>query len=178
MVLTYPPTNIPPGIELAKITLRPVRMEDARQLWEWRNDEKVRMHSFDSDAIQWEFHLRWLEERLKSASPGRFWIVDYDSKPVGQVRIDCSSAEEGTISISLDVKARGHGLGVAVIALASREAIRQLALPRLVAMIKSSNQQSLAAFAAAGYRRSGGGQVKEQACIRMSFPSSGDEVPT
>lgn len=135
----------------AIVTLRPARAEDADDLLRWRNDPDVRSQSFTIEAVTRGEHVAWLE-RVLADQTRRLFVCEVDGQPAGQARIDTVSQGAGEISVSLAPEVRGRGLGRQLIAIASRRAVQELALERIVARVKTGNRASLSAFRAAGYR--------------------------
>ena len=84
-------------------------MEDARALYEWRNDPLMRQQSRNTDAVPWEKHVAWLEQSLTMPTR-RFYIAEQGGMPVGTVRAD---ERDGVQELSWTVapEARGRGIG-------------------------------------------------------------------
>lgn len=118
------------------LTLRPATLDDARNLWLWRNDPATRGNSITTDEVPWESHVRWLEASL--GNPERTLLVAETDAPVGTVRID---AQE--ISWTVAPEARGKGIAKAMVAAASS--------PGMVAMIKQVNTASQRVAESAGF---------------------------
>lgn len=136
------------------VRLRLARLEDAHKFWEWRNEEETRAASFNTDPIRYEDHLQWFEKRIKDLSFRFLIVVDERDQEVGYARLDVSG-DSAHISLSIDRKCRGRGLGTKLIQAATEFAHRELSVARVVAHIRSTNQASLTAFRRAGYTLSG-----------------------
>jgi len=93
---------------------RPATIDDARMLFDWRNDELTRAMSRSSEPIAWETHLCWLGERLKHSSP-HLYIAEKANLPVGTFRLDGKE-----ISYTVAPEWRGKGIGVSMLAQAQR----------------------------------------------------------
>ncbi len=133
------------------ITLRPATIEQARMLHAWRNDECVRRVSFDTAVIDFETHMRWVEQVL--ADPQRHMLiaatVDGD---VACVRFDCAG-DEAEVSIYLAPGLGDRGLGTAVIREMRRWARVNLpAVNTLCAAVLANNPSSRKAFLNAGFQ--------------------------
>lgn len=96
------------------MTFRAAGMEDARRLFEWRNDPQTREASRSSDPIPWESHIAWLTQRLGAKEP-HLYIVEIDGVPIGTFRID---GEE--ISYTIALESRGKRLGHPMLAMAAK----------------------------------------------------------
>ncbi|MCK1511868.1 GNAT family N-acetyltransferase [Bradyrhizobium sp. 190] len=70
-----------------RFQIRPATRDDARRLFDWRNDESTRNMSKSKSLIPWEDHLGWLDRRLKMDQPNLF-VFEVDGQPVATFRID------------------------------------------------------------------------------------------
>ncbi|MHB1472268.1 MAG: GNAT family N-acetyltransferase [Dermatophilaceae bacterium] len=95
-----------------RLTARPAGMQDARALWEWRNDPVTRASSRNSDLVPWVEHLAWLETSL--TRDDRMLLVVEDpvstAGPVGTVRWDLDREGEWEVSITVAPDRRGQSL--------------------------------------------------------------------
>lgn len=98
------------------LSIRPARIEDAKTLFNWRNDELTRAMSRNPDPVEWQNHIDWLTARLSRLEPGLF-IVE---QPVGTFRIDGDE-----ISYTVAPEQRGKGIGTQMLRQA-RELFGQL----------------------------------------------------
>ena len=132
---------------MTAVVLRPAQARDRDQILAWNGDPDVRARSLDPRPIDADQHARWLASRL--ADPlASLSIALHDGRPIGLVRIERGAAgDPGRISIVLDVRARGHGLGRATIVAACRADGGPI-----VAEILDDNTTSRACFEAAGFR--------------------------
>jgi RimJ/RimL family protein N-acetyltransferase len=138
-VLTDPP-----------LTLRHAQPEDSRTLWEWRNEETVRMASFSTDIIPWENHQRWFASRVHSDDCQILIAADQSGTPIGQVRFDFSG-RQAEIGISIDKPLRSAGYGTALIRAATNWAFVHRQIESVDAWIREENKASQAAFQKAEY---------------------------
>ena len=93
----------------APLTARPAGMQDARRLWEWRNDPATRASSRSSAEIAWDDHVRWLTASL--ARSDRVLLLAEDPVgPVGTVRWDRQGEGEWEVSITVAPQRRGQSL--------------------------------------------------------------------
>lgn len=130
--------------------LRHVTVDDVKQIYEWANDESVRTNSFNSENIPYEEHVDWFYSKLESIQC-HMYIMEYDSKPVGQVRLEVVDGE-GVIGFSIDKNYRGNGFGELILKLLERKVIEdQIDLRFLVGYVKHSNKASNKIFSKLGY---------------------------
>ena len=134
------------------VTLRPAVAADEERLLAWRNDPTTRASAFDGDLIPREVHRRWFGRKL--ADPGcAILIAEDDGRPVGQVRLDRVDANVAEVHIAVAPEERGRGVGRQMLVLSMREARPLLGVARLRALVKRSNEASLAVFRAAEFGR-------------------------
>ena len=118
-----------------ELQLRPSTKDDARLLFDWRNDEDTRAMSGDTVPLVWESHLEWFIKILSGGSPGRFvYIVETaEGEPVGTVRSD--ERPDGFTEVSYTVASewRGKGVGKRMMLQFAKE---KLAGKKLTARIK------------------------------------------
>ena len=137
----------------APLTPRRATADDARDIWCWRNEPRVRESSRDPGEIGWADHLRWFEKVLANENIALL-ICESASQPVAVLRFDLSR-NCAEISIYLTSQGSGRGLGADVLRAGEkwlRAAHPEIA--RIVAIILPSNRRSIAAFADAGYESS------------------------
>lgn len=110
------------------VSLRKATEEDARLLYEWRNDPLVRQNSFHTEEIAYADHLQWFARMLQDPDSRQFILV-VGEEPAGQVRLHrvSSEGEAGEaavweISYSIARAFRGQGLGRQMLRLVEHEA--------------------------------------------------------
>jgi UDP-2,4-diacetamido-2,4,6-trideoxy-beta-L-altropyranose hydrolase len=134
-----------------KIWLRKAESCDSRLLWNWANRPEVRSAAFATEAIPWESHLRWFEDRLNRANCRIFVAFNDSDDAVGQVRFDLMDPDKAEVDVSVDSTHEGQGLGSAIIRMAATELFREFPNVIVHAYIKAQNQASLRAFQKAGF---------------------------
>ncbi|OGG53710.1 hypothetical protein A2851_02380 [Candidatus Kaiserbacteria bacterium RIFCSPHIGHO2_01_FULL_53_29] len=129
------------------LRIRPVTIEDARTLFEWRNDEKTRRASRTTAPLIWEEHVAWLEKVVHGIFPGRsLYIAEIDGNPVGTVRSDTRTDGFTEISYTVSPTWRAKGLGKHMVMQFVRE---HLAGKKLAARIKKGANPASEAIARA-----------------------------
>jgi len=149
------------------LTMRQVTAEDARLLWEWRNDPDVRRQSFVGDPVPWETHVAWLVGKLTSPT-ARLWIAEQDGCPVGQIRYE-RSGDEAEISLSVVRGARGLGVGQDLLRLSAPLACRELGVRLVYGVVKEGNVASLRAFEGARFTSVGHAEVAGEQSVRFEY---------
>lgn len=68
------------------MTLRPMVLEDADDVLNWRNLPRVRQNMVNPEPIARDDHLAWMPSILASPSH-RYWIVEWDGRGVGVINL-------------------------------------------------------------------------------------------
>lgn len=137
------------GIKSLKI--RTAQEKDCKDIWLWRNTHHARRASFQSDPIAYADHERWFERKTQDPK-AVLWIAETAQEKVGHVRYEID-AGKATISIVLNPKFYGLGLGAQVIAMADRKLLKSTqGAYNIQAEIQDHHTVSVRAFTAAGYK--------------------------
>jgi RimJ/RimL family protein N-acetyltransferase len=147
-----PPAPPPP------VTLRPATAADCDLIWAQRNEETARAASVSTDPIPLSDHRSWYARAL--TDPCIVLLVPEDvasGTPLGHIRLTRASpdADCATISIVVDLAARGRGVGLAMLRATTAWACHQDGLHAILALIRPDNAASVLAFERAGYRHLG-----------------------
>jgi RimJ/RimL family protein N-acetyltransferase len=129
------------------LTLRPATMDDAMQLWLWRNDPLTRRQSRTTSPIVWAEHVRWLTAAL--GEKGRTHrIGERDGAAVGVIGFQ--SLEGGSeVSIMVAPEARGTGVGRSML----NAALAQTDGLPIYASVRTDNDASRKLFASCGFKQ-------------------------
>lgn len=119
--------------------LRKATIEDAKLLFDWRNDRETREMSRDTLELAWENHVGWLTNRLQRDDHG-VYIAEINGVPVGTVRID-----HDEISYTVAPEQRRKGVGEAMLFEAKK------AFGQKVAEVKRENMASVKIAERAGH---------------------------
>ena len=152
------------------IALRPAQADDARYVWTTNNEPTVRAQSIQTGDIGWDDHVEWYRRRLARADARLFIGVEGD-EPVGVVGFDVADGE-AVISIAVEPRHRGRGIGQQLIALVTEQARAYPGVRVLVALIRPSNVASQHAFINCGYRETRKTEVAGAAMLRFEQTSA------
>jgi RimJ/RimL family protein N-acetyltransferase len=132
------------------IRLRCAGHEDARTVFEWRNDPVTRAASHEVLPISWPVHELWWKASLGRADRALFIGEDAWERPVGMVRFD---AREGRWLVGLQVapERRGQGWGKQLLAAGLERMASKRDAYRFAAEIKPDNTASQRTFAGCGF---------------------------
>ena len=86
--------SVPDVVAPGRLVARAATLEDARLLWEWRNDPATRESSRSSEEVPWDDHLAWLGDSL-NRTDRMLLLVEDEAGPVGTVRWDLTRDREG-----------------------------------------------------------------------------------
>ena len=135
----------------ATLRLRLAGPEDAKRLFDWRNDSATRSASLETGPLRWETHLAWLENSL--ARVDRLLFIGEATRtdePVGQVRLDERRADQWEVSITIAPHLRGLGWSTKLL----QAAVDHLGPKvRLIARVRAENLRSMALFETCGFLR-------------------------
>lgn len=137
------------------LTLRQVREDDCRLLWEWANDPQVRAAAFSSDPIPWEDHVEWFADKLNDPNCLIFVALNDQGTPIGQIRFDITDEQEAEIDVSIAGDRRGSGYGTLLLNQGVEEIFRTTPIRIVHAFIKPDNVGSIRAFEKAKFERVG-----------------------
>ncbi len=136
------------------IKLRSATVQDEYKLWQLRCDPEIDAQFF-GEAPELVEHRKWLMVVFASRKI-TLLIVEIDGIFAGQVRLD-DKDDTVTISISLTLEYRGHGLGSEIVLKALEHTDKDV-----IALIKRGNIASLKTFA-----RSGFGAITEEVSDKL-----------
>ena len=126
---------------------------DAKFLWELRNEYPIRLMSKSTEIIDWETHKEWFLNALKSDS-SNIYIAFLKNEPVAMVRYDLSKNFKKSFEISIAVKTKFQGIGIAKKLL--QESMKLLAERvnkdfQVISIVKKINSRSIRFFENYGF---------------------------
>lgn len=137
---------------MTALSLRIAVKQDAKLIFEWRNDPWIIQKGSLNKTVTWEEHENWFLSLIDDPLRHMF-IIEVDGKPAGQVRfmsMDHKSMAE--ISIYLMQDFINKGLGVRALKEACEQITSYLNINHAIAYILEKNQQSKKAFLKAGFK--------------------------
>jgi UDP-2,4-diacetamido-2,4,6-trideoxy-beta-L-altropyranose hydrolase len=129
-------------------------MQDARWIWQVRNQASVRLNSQQQSPISWETHQQWFDQALMNPNRVMLIVTDQDLKiDVGILRYDIND-KVAEVSIALSEQFCGRGYGSAMLFHGEYWLKQQYAqIQRLRAIILEHNVASQVIFKKDGYER-------------------------
>ncbi len=141
------------GSRQPSVALRRATPEDARLLFEWRNDPFIVARSSSQRTVTWEEHQAWLERTL-SRSDRLVLVITEGQRELGQVRFE-REGNQAVISVFLLQAHTGAGRGVEAIRLGCQQALHLWPdVETLVAHVRMDNLPGRKAFLRAGFSES------------------------
>jgi len=133
------------------VLLRPARADDARAIFEWRNDPWIASLS-ETGNFSWEEHCEWFKRAVADPSRLLFIIEREDGTGMGMVRLDRIDTRQAAVTIYLMRQFTGHGAGVEALKKACGLAFEKSPdLESIRARIRQRNHESIKAFGKAGF---------------------------
>ena len=123
---------------------------DLDETLSWRNDKFTRKVSLNPKKIKIENHKKWFE-RINTKTDNLILICYQNKKKVGIVRYQKSRSNAYFVSININPKFRGKGIGVKLLKLSQNKKNIKNSFSKLYARIKKQNLRSIKIFSEAGY---------------------------
>jgi len=134
--------------------LRKAVWSDCRMIWEWANDEDVRKMALSHAFIPYDKHAGWFSDKLLDLNSHLF-VLEYDGKPVGQIRFDASSDGSFEIDFSVARYARGHSYGSRLLLEGAAAVLQENNRAKLIGHVREENRASRRSFTKAGFIEAG-----------------------
>ena len=146
--------HIPPVLQGARITLRPITEADTPLIVRWRNAERVRSRFLFRVPFTEEIHGKWFREKVQSGEVIQFIICEKEtSRPVGTVFLQDFDREKESADYGFLIgedDAAGRGYGTECIALMKDYCKNVLHLKALTGKIIAGNAASEKSWTKAG----------------------------
>lgn len=132
------------------LELRKVNKEDCDLLFQWANDPDCRKNSFSGEMIDYNTHVKWFENKLKSKENDLF-VAQENKTPVGMLRLDYHQ-KTAVISYSVAKEERKKGYGKQILQLAENYVQNNKdTIDELLGEVKKDNIISMHRFEQLGY---------------------------
>ena len=116
------------------IRFRKATIEDAKLLFDWRNDPLTRQMSRTTEPVEWTGHVEWLTKRLERQESDLF-IFELAGRPVATIRIDGDE-----VSYTVAPEDRGHGIATEMLKIIREHfgSLKAEIFPHNIASIKAA----------------------------------------
>lgn len=133
------------------LKLRPAIIDDAKQVFLWRNNPWIVSLSSTQKQVTWEEHTAWFHNVVTSEQHLVLIIQTQLNVDTGIVRLDRTNKEQARINIYLLQEFTGHGIGVQAIKNACYCGFEKWPITNINAYIRQDNYPSISAFCKAGF---------------------------
>jgi len=125
-------------------------MDDARLLWQWRNDPTTRAGSRSSAEVTWDEHVGWLTASL-ARSDRVLLVVEHALVPVGTVRWDLEGKGEWEVSVTVAPERRGQSLARPLLHAGEMALSKGTEVTAYLAVVHVDNGASVRLFESSAY---------------------------
>ena len=134
-----------------KILFRRATINDCLDLFNWRNDEKTRRNSFNTEKILLDTHKQWLKKTLENPLRELF-ILSHQNRKIGTIRFDKDDEKNcAEISITIAPEQRGKGYSSKALKILTSYYLSKYNVDYIFAEIKLENELSKKVFLKAGF---------------------------
>jgi UDP-2,4-diacetamido-2,4,6-trideoxy-beta-L-altropyranose hydrolase len=130
------------------ISFRKAKPKDVTIVFNWSNDELVRINSYNSNRIEFEDHKNWFSNKITNKNT-LFLIALINNNPAGMVRFDIKR-EYSVVGILISKSYRGQKLASEFLTESSKAYFKKHKVP-ILAYIKKENKTSVKVFEKSGY---------------------------
>ncbi len=142
------------------ITMRKANMGDCVQIFDWRNDPRIRAQALNDEVLDFRTHKAWFENVLKDAAR-QIYMALINEVPLGVVRFE-KKPDGVLISIYLVPNGIGSGWGQSLLNSGISQYCRDFKDVKLFyAQIKEDNLRSQKIFIANGFYKNDHRYVKD-----------------
>jgi len=135
-----------------ELTWRFAATSDALTVFNWRNDPEVIRFTRNARPLEWESHVDWMTlHTAGNFNFGLFLIFEVQENPVATTRFEKIGESEGEISILIDPRFQGKGLGARIIQITIEQIKSRFGGQELVAYIDKRNISSVKLFLKMGF---------------------------
>jgi len=134
-----------------EIKIRKAKINDCKDVFNWRNDELTRKVSFSSDPVSYDDHLRWFNDSLSDPSRTIYIGENHNGNKIGVIRLDRRNKDVAEFNINIAPEMRGKGYGSRLIELACVSYSQEYGQCLFLARIKKDNLASFKTFKKAGF---------------------------
>ena len=140
---------------IEELLITEAKENDSKFLWELRNEDRIREMMKDTSVIDWKTHEEWFQKVLFN-DDSHIYVGFFENQPVAMVRYDLSENFRQAFEISIAVKTKFQGIGIAKKLL--QKSIKRLAFKvnksfQIISIVKKNNKKSIKFFESYGFFR-------------------------
>lgn len=140
---------------MTDIELRDIQADDIEMIRNWRNSKEVSQYMYTEDFISPEQQKKWFE-KISKESNSKYWIIEFDNKPLGLVSISEISKVYDSCFWAFylgDSSVRGAGIGSKIEYNILKYVFEELGLNKLRCEVLTNNPSVIAMHEKFGFRR-------------------------
>lgn len=140
---------------MADIKLRDLKEDDLEMVRNWRNSKEVSQYMYTEDHISSKQQKAWFE-RISKDSSAKYWIIEYEDRPLGLVSITEISRVFDSCFWAFylgDSSVRGGGIGSKIEYNILKCVFEELGLNKLRCEVLVTNPSVIAMHEKFGFRR-------------------------
>lgn len=147
------------------VSLRAAEKGDVKFLFNLRNKKYVYKNSRAARPVEWNEHISWADPVIEGKTDKELFIVEYEGKLAGQLRLDYDG-DEAEVSISLLKEFHGKGVATRVLLILLLRVKREDKAAVLSAEVNKNNFASQKLFEKVGFKSKG----EEGEWLKYSLP--------
>ena len=136
------------------INLRKAVIKDSKIILQWRNESTTIPWMGSAQSLSFDEHDNWFKKAISDPTC-MFFIIELNSKPVGQIRFHLDSRNNNYARVSINITQKMHGKGIASIAFTQGNVfVKEVGFaPKIFAHVRQDNIGSIKAMENAGYKK-------------------------
>ena len=133
--------------------IKKIDIKDVKTLYKWVNSEdSLKNKLLTESRIEIKTHIKWIRKYLSDNKYNLIWMIFFNNKRVGQVRMDGKKEEKVFVTdIFLDSKYRGRGIAKKAYQILINKMKKKFTNYKIIANIKKNNKNSHAFFNRLGF---------------------------
>jgi RimJ/RimL family protein N-acetyltransferase len=135
------------------IHYRFAHQSDSLLVFNWRNEESVRLSSRNQAITSFEDHDKWFANRISKIQTEPILIFSNENFDIGYTRLDLLDSSESKVEISLAVTSdyQSKGFGSMMLETTIEVARNLLKVSEIIATVREDNRKSLKLFFSLGF---------------------------
>ena len=151
------------------VSLRKLKLEDAKLIFEWRNDETIIRLSSSQKKVSWQEHQQWIKNSIQNPIRTVF-IIKNNEEPVGQVRFDKENDNDNFASISIYLLSQNtkKGIGKRALQLACQKYFEEEnSIKEIFAFVRNENKISQKFFLKGNFKENNQKSIAQHQTFKL-----------
>jgi RimJ/RimL family protein N-acetyltransferase len=135
------------------IHYRLAQQSDSLKVFNWRNEESVRLSSHNQKITSFDKHDKWFAARVSKIQTEPLLIFSDKSLEIGYTRLDLLDSSNNKVEVSIAVTSdyQGKGFGSMMLEATVEVARNLLRASEIIATVREDNSKSLKMFLSSGF---------------------------